>query len=433
MAYRREMQEESIGGVIASAAKQLASDLISQASSEQLDQLALAGPANQFAVAWDQIPSYRAMAFALTHDPDLRPLLKQDGVESPTLYTFFIGTEMWVMQLPAGLLASSLFELAMLGLPRSHQSLVEALLKNVERLRQIARGEAIDCPWVASIAGLRLPPNTRFKTPFGEFRSPDPLLTQLPGCADTGAFLADHLTFRAAFVPASEKAGFKGLDLQSHTMVLDRVRKARLALFLTRDSSQSLIRPVMTGLTVGAPHLGWMAGLRESGANTVPYRIEMILDAEIAEVQEWSERVANNNVDGVRVATQRALSAASERDRAEDTLIDAVMAWENLVGTDSETSFRTCAALAWLLERDTTQRQARFRNLRRTYDVRSKLVHGEDVDHNDIVGNGDAAVNAAHTALRVLISEEPWLLALKSSGQRADAILLGDSRFRVLR
>ena len=427
------MQEDGVGGVIASAARQLASDLLAQATSEQLDQLALAGPANEFAVAWDQIPSYRSMAFALTHDPELRPLLKQDGLESPTLYTFFIGTEMWVMQLPAGLLASSLFELAVLGLPRSEQSLVDALLRNIERLRQITRGEAIECPWVASLGGLRLPPETRFKTPFGEFRSPEPLLMQLPGWAESGAFLADHLMFKAVLVPATAKAGFTGLDMQSHSMVLDSVRKARLALFLIRDSTQSLIRPVLTGLTVGAPHLGWMAELRESGVNAVPYRVETLRDTEISEVRAWSQGVASNYVDGVRVATQRTLSAASERDRAEDTLIDAVMAWENLVGTESETSFRTCAALAWLLEREPTQRQAPFRDLRRTYVVRSKLVHGEEVDHNDVVENGDAAVNAAHSALRVLFSEEPWLLALKSSGQRADAILLGDSRFRGLR
>ena len=99
------------------------------------------------------------------------------------------------------------------------------------------------------------------------------------------------------------------------------------------------------------------------------------------------------------------------------------MAWENVVGTSTEVTFRVTAALAKLLEPDRLKRRALRKSLAQVYDIRSRLVHGVVVDQPAI---NDAATEAVDVAVRALGASYKrggeWL-ALGST-ERADALLL---------
>jgi hypothetical protein len=60
-----------------------------------------------------------------------------------------------------------------------------------------------------------------------------------------------------------------------------------------------------------------------------------------------------------------------------ETLIDAVIAWENLCGATPETTFRTTASLSWLLEPDASKRRELRTRLGKVYGARSQIVHGQ--------------------------------------------------------
>jgi len=125
----------------------------------------------------------------------------------------------------------------------------------------------------------------------------------------------------------------------------------------------------------------------------------------------------------VDLAARRLVSAIARRVDHGDALIDAVMSWENLVGTSTEVTFRVTAALAKLLEGDAARRRALRKALAKVYDVRSRVVHGVVV--KDAVVR-DAAKEAIQVSIRALRASyrrgRDWLE--RDSAERADILLL---------
>jgi hypothetical protein len=115
--------------------------------------------------------------------------------------------------------------------------------------------------------------------------------------------------------------------------------------------------------------------------------------------------------------TERAFSG-------EDALIDAVIAWENLFGAGgrSETVFRVTGALAILLEPVPSARPARRSELAKIYDLRSRVMHGSEVNPGEVYKRKDQAIDVAIEALRRLFGERPALIA---DSERAMSLLLG--------
>jgi hypothetical protein len=105
-------------------------------------------------------------------------------------------------------------------------------------------------------------------------------------------------------------------------------------------------------------------------------------------------------------------------------LVDAVVAWESLVGSKGgEITFRVTVALAKPIEADPMKRQTIVKQLKGIYSLRSKAVHGEAIDMNTLKDNTDAAIGFGITALQRLYEKDPGWFALDST-QRSDRLLL---------
>jgi len=103
-------------------------------------------------------------------------------------------------------------------------------------------------------------------------------------------------------------------------------------------------------------------------------------------------------------------------------LIDAVIAWENLVGTRNETAYRVTASLTVLCEDDPNHRLAMRKELAKIYDERSRLVHGDRMGVMPEVR--DRAIQVGLEVLARLIDGRSDLLELANSSKRADRLLL---------
>lgn len=125
----------------------------------------------------------------------------------------------------------------------------------------------------------------------------------------------------------------------------------------------------------------------------------------------------------------RIVRALVERDDPMDSFVDAVIAWENLVGAATETTFRVCAALATLLEPDNAERRVEMlKSLKTAYGKRSRLVHGGEEPKLEELGQlRDQAIGVAIRAMQ-LVLENNRLADLKNSSDRSDAILVGEWR-----
>jgi hypothetical protein len=337
---------------------------------------------------------------------------------------------LWARQVPAAVLASALFDHMILGLTRSVDSVAAGVQQNIERLRRMGRAKDIDCRWVAGMHGVRLAQGQRLETPLGELRNVEAPFDRLPVWSDypATALLAGDIQMRIDVVQPGTQIKETG-SLAALERILQKVRLVRLALLIGGGNAQKRL-PQMTVLTAGAPHLGWIGNMTESYISASDASSSDALSAaDSDEIKRWCDLFARHYNDGISVAVERVLSAATERRRPTDILIDAVTAWENIVGTEAETSFRVTAALACLLESDRARRHGFMRELQATYRVRSKVVHGEAIDWADVSKHGQRALDIAKRTLMVVFTAQPWLLSLRSSAARADAILLGDPRF----
>jgi Apea-like HEPN len=101
-------------------------------------------------------------------------------------------------------------------------------------------------------------------------------------------------------------------------------------------------------------------------------------DEEQRELHEWAARVERHHDPLIDVAVTRILSAFLERDEAQDALIDAVIALENLFGhrQATEVTLRVTTAATLLIEPDPTKREALQRQLKTVHKARSKVLHG---------------------------------------------------------
>jgi hypothetical protein len=70
----------------------------------------------------------------------------------------------------------------------------------------------------------------------------------------------------------------------------------------------------------------------------------------VPEVEGWASRLEVLHDSRLDIAAERLSRARAERNSWEDQLIDAVIAWENVCGGSTETTFRVTASLAKLIE-----------------------------------------------------------------------------------
>jgi len=146
---------------------------------------------------------------------------------------------------------------------------------------------------------------------------------------------------------------------------------------------------------------------------------EALTEGEEIRLHDWAELVEHRYDPVIRIAVRRTISALLERTAAEDSLIDAVIALENLFGhgETSEVSFRVTAALTLLLEPDPAKRLALRSELKKMYDARSVVIHGSTVTGQTSLSElKERAIRTAVEALRVLFAERPHLIPDRERG-----------------
>jgi Apea-like HEPN len=417
---------KALDAAIQSAVDALVSDLVASADPDALQSLALSGPADAFAAKWQDVPSYRDLALLLPHDSRIRALLKPSNADAPVLYSYMIGTPMWVMKAPAGLLAASCFDLLAADESMTQQSLATALLANIKRLRRIGSGQDVDCAFVVGLDGFAMPDGAKLATRLGVIRQSGVLGDAM---AFFGGRAANVLSGRFAMRIRIVEPG----EVPAERLALDNVERAarsvlmaRLAIILADSGVGEPLKPVPALHIVTAPYLGFMGGMTLPRLNSpLVTRQSPLTNTELAAVQTWIEVLSTRPIDNVSIALERIVTASTERIRKEDILIDSVMAWENLLGTDSETTFRVTASLSHLLEANAATRRERHKELKKLYKVRSRVVHGESPSALVVGESATRALDVAKQAMSVIFAQEPWLLDLTSSSERADAILMG--------
>lgn len=354
-------------------------------------------------------------------EPDLTPLGARDG-ELDVMFMYpGGGMRLSPNALIAGLLRSALLQMYYLRLQMDESTFVRTVLEGYEELRRAARGEQVRSHLVLGLADVTLKQGRQITTPWGIIR-PAPQLEP------------DHNDIRAMRPPTTcilseprlltiklDRAAQPVVEMESDEVTpRSRVLLPLACALASPDTSEpavpavlwwSLLLPFQQGFGYHQP--------------LIPPRFKPIVDItdRLDQLEEWARIIDGAHLPSIDIAARRIVSACSERIESSDTLIDAVMAWENLVGTSGEVTFRVTAALSRALEADRTKRKSFRQSLAKIYGMRSTIVHGGAVEPSKLNEAAKQAVDVAIRALRLCYKRGRDWLAMGSI-DRADTLLL---------
>ena len=366
---------------------------------------------------------YEQAVEAFAAEPNLAHLLPVPGEPDP--YITYIGGG-YSESLPAmirSLLMSAGQRMYYQRQEETEAAFVRTVLENYEELLRAARGEQVRVYYVVGYTGIKLDDGAQVQTPWGTLRGAPPKLA-IGGLSPTTAMLTAPRLMSIG-ISREPSPSIPEPDALWVTQVEQTRQVLPLAFaFSTLDSDrcipvvtfETLILPLTSSFSYSMPGLPGMLP---------PQRQVAPSQQELVQAEDWSRRLERDHSDSLQVAERRLVSAVPQRVDKADALIDAVIGWESMVGTRTESVFRITAALARLLAPRPEERPELRRQFQKIYDTRSRVVHGDLVDAAEIASAAEKAIDTGLRTLRALYARGgDWLTA--KSGERADRLILED-------
>lgn len=312
-----------------------------------------------------------------------------------------------------------------LRLPHDEDTFIATDLKGFEALRCAVKGEKIDTYAITGLAGITLPEGAQISTPWSVIRPAGPICftRRVKGgnILDTSCVLGELRQVSVLFDrapdpvhPSFDKADIDAISGRSFHLLA-------LACVLASEGILVPGAPIMTWSTFCLPFWAQTGSSLPRLPGNEPKEVD--LSDRIPEIEEWAKVVKDVHVSSLDISAKKLVSAVEHRLDPGDALIDAVIVWENLVGTSNEVTFRVSAALAKLLECDPSTRAALQKSLTKIYGLRSRLVHGVSIDQMELREASRDAIAVAIKALRASYKKGTDWLSL-SSEKRSNRILL---------
>lgn len=362
-------------------------------------------------------------AEAIREDPDLA-VFAPDGAFINTNHGS--GWRVQASTLAGSLVTSAALAVIAKGLPTDDQALFEAeVVSTYESFRRLVRGEVVQTLVLLGYDGLTLRDGVRIDLTWGSLRPAHPL----------EAVAAPFVLAPTCVLEVTADLHFQIGEPNQDGRVIEApeaVARARHLLGLAALLGVPRAEPLSPAPVWETTMFPAMAGRGFSGTgrSISPFHAvsptprgggEALSERGERALAEWAEFVEGRHDPAIDVAIRRIMLALLERRDAADSLVDAVIALENLFGHGGTTEvvFRVTAAAAHLLERDAAKRAEFRRELGKVYDIRSKVIHGAEITAKDkLADRKERAIETVIDALRMLFAERPQLIADRERGMR---------------
>ncbi len=375
------------------------------------------------AVSVDSHPACERALAALAADAELRVLLYEPTALHELGRRPRLGSKLFVaLPVPLGgdlltALIHGAYDLVRARGERGVAALLDELPRFLDRLRAGLAGERYSIPVLVGLGGLELDRGSdHISTPWGVIRPGRPADRDFVEEAPAAQAV---LQFELETVLVLQPKDFSPTTGRLRREAIDRARKVGLAALLAQPPSV---------LPVGV-NWAWLAAVRPTEPSVFdcpPERLQRQLslagEAEHVALAHMAGVVEDVHPEDADIAVTRCLRALTEQDPS-DALIDAVIVWENLFGRSAELSFRLSTCVATLLGADAEERKELQPELKKLYDARSAIVHGEH-PRKTIAQDSARATELAVQMLREVYLKRPELLALDPP-QRVTEVLLG--------
>jgi hypothetical protein len=311
--------------------------------------------------------------------------------------------------LPLNLVQAACLELLVCGREFTVAIFANTATKNVDKLKTGLSGGEIEGWAVTSFSALQLSPGSRLSTPWGDLVHADRLTAEIwqsPTDRVTAVLATPLATKLVAMDPSTPQIqdsffprAYRIAQLVSYGIALGSIP----------DDPAGAVHMNIGGLLPwGMP--GWGGEVRMVGFTS---RSTPLTDAERTQATRWMTELDQAPIDRIEVALRRLVRALAERQDPSDQLIDAVIAWENLV----EHRDRPTSSVLWGIRTLATPAGWSRKRIEGVYKTRSNIVHGEAPDYVRIRADAPEAIRIGLDSVRRLVTHYPDTLQITSEAR----------------
>lgn len=309
-------------------------------------------------------------------------------------------------------------------------SVLKAIELNINLLRQLAGGQRVT---YSSFIGIR---GVQFRG-FDAIEFPDAVLRQFRDNANpgmhTGRTVVSHSggdageysghvfeIFHSTKITFASGNTNTGNSSETHRVQETKLQKLRFAVVFSSLANRG---PVPTFHEVGFPLIS-PGNFGISDGN--PGEYIQIDETTKEKLVDWYCVLSDKDLKKVHTPLKRLQYAIFERRNPEDSIVDAIIAWEGMFSEAFETTFKVTGSMAKFL-RSGSEREELFIRLKKLYQLRSDLVHGGASKLLRTESISDVRAEVINIGLECLmkIIKDDRLLSM-DSGERIKDILVFD-------
>lgn len=259
------------------------------------------------------------------------------------------------------------------------------LVQSITAFRQLLANGSIEVPALCILQGVTCA--DPIGCPGGQLRPPTSFERQtvLPGWLDDALIYQTNYQIKICFYGTpSEEDFFEALHsihsqetiFEDRDRFLQDISLTRMAILLSAREEENW-SSVLYGTYIFCPAYPPLL-TRNAPNNSDPQPVPVNIPADAAaEIDLWKTALLTANLP--EVVLKRFLSAFCERPDPADAFVDLLVALEAILGPEHEVSFQVSAAIVKIVEDDPDSRGAQFKQFKKLYDLRSRIVHGDSL------------------------------------------------------
>lgn len=359
---------------------------------------------------------------AFFQDPDFAMLAPHPESPGVMILTVNGGSRIDTNMIINGIFSSAFMQMYFFSLPITETTFLRLVFQNIDELRKALQTGKIKSYAIHGIGKMTIPTDSKLSTPWGTIYSAPttPQTNHFPifGQAKTKCIFIQERNVSVVFDQSPNPNPVFSPD------EANQQRGLFLLPFACALASENIKEPTVPLATWSTNLLPVQFGFGFSQQLLPPaFGNEPDFSTRASDLEEWSRLVDKVHTPEIDIAIKRLVSSVAHRVDRTDALIDAVTAWENLLGTHNEVTFRVSASIAKMIEPDPLKRKEIRKRLSKIYEIRSRIVHGAMVESQEINDASADAIGFAILALRESFKRGKEWLSLKSN-ERSDAVLL---------
>lgn len=341
---------------------------------------------------------------------------KLEGLEYAFTFTTTDGLEFYTQVCTAcGIIVSRAFQNACNKMSYDLDSLLNELEQCLNSLRQLSEGEEIVYSSFVGIKGLNFDGFNCLELGAATLRQIDDISNPSPHTnsiivqhtGDGEQYFSGHVLEIRHKLAISEPTATKSYTMNravynEQDRLLDSLKFA--VIFTLHED-----RGISTGFSESGFPLIQPGNYSHGDRN--PHKYLTISGKDAEDISSWFSCLSETDLTHVQVPLKRLKYAIFERHQSEDSIVDAIIAWEGMFSEAFETTFKVTGSISkYLCDKD--DREGFLSRLKKLYGLRSDLVHGKKsklMEKEDIEDLRSEVIKIGLNCLKNLLKDEVLL------------------------